>query len=249
MPEGMEGWTEMKTKENERLETDSLERAEALRPEGQRAWSAAKAVSWLSPHVVKSWDGKAPKAIFQRGHSVALEKYSKITGDREHLREISGCCKYTAAIIETTVHNCQLMVGGSWCLPMKCTQPNYLATRYYASAFPLPRKFSQVSPVVWSKIGRRVGFEVGGASVIYRFNSWRPPWYLDCGTMRGHLSAAGRTWPFFSGALWRQQNPLGFVLCTEETVQHYRILGNFFSLCLSTLLIPLLINDENDISY
>lgn len=34
------------------------------------------------------------------------------------------------------------MVGGSWCLPVKCTPPTYLAARYHAGIFPLTGKSS-----------------------------------------------------------------------------------------------------------
>lgn len=51
-------------------------------------------------------------------------------------------CKSSAFIIGKNSEHCQLMVGGSWCLPVKYTLPIYLTARYHAGVFPLPGKSS-----------------------------------------------------------------------------------------------------------
>lgn len=47
-------------------------------------------------------------------------------------------CTSKAAAVEMTLNISQLRVGGGWCLPVKCTPPDYLTARYRASSFPLP---------------------------------------------------------------------------------------------------------------
>lgn len=109
-------------------------------------------------------------------------------------------CKTAAAIIETTLNNCQLRVVGAavflWNVLyliillqdyMKCTL-NYLTedtmlvySHFLVSLWP-------VLPMVWSKL------EWGDMKWMVlqlptEFASWKTLWYLDCGTARGHSSA------------------------------------------------------------